>query len=128
MTWFVTAHILIYTSIHTCRLSAPHLWWLTFGIICIGYLVIVEVIVVAFLIFILGPLIFVCLPHYLPPCRLTSLDSSSLTSFCGVWAVIRFGSRLRSTPKLASCHTRQSTAFHLFFTSQRQLQNKLPGP
>ncbi|KAF8491024.1 hypothetical protein JB92DRAFT_3007265 [Gautieria morchelliformis] len=59
LVWFITAHILAYTSIHTCRLSSPHLWWLTFGIICIGYLVIVEVIVVAFLVFILGPLIFV---------------------------------------------------------------------
>jgi len=61
LTWFVTAHILIYISVHTCRLSAPHLWWLTFGIICIGYLVIVEVIVVAFIVFILGPLIFLFL-------------------------------------------------------------------
>ncbi|KAF8587990.1 hypothetical protein K439DRAFT_717005 [Ramaria rubella] len=61
LTWFITAHILTYTSIHTCRLSAPHLWWLTFGIICIGYLVIVEVIVVALLVFIVGPLIFLLL-------------------------------------------------------------------
>lgn len=61
LTWFITAHILTYTSVHTCRLTSPHLWWLTFGIMCIGYLVIIEVIVVAFLIFVLGPLIFVSL-------------------------------------------------------------------
>ncbi|THH31778.1 hypothetical protein EUX98_g2382 [Antrodiella citrinella] len=34
LSWFLTAHILEYTSVKTCRLTSPHLWWLTFGIIC----------------------------------------------------------------------------------------------
>jgi hypothetical protein len=61
LTWFITSHILTYTSVHTCRLTSPHLWWLTFGIICIDYLVIVGVVVIAFLVLIVGPLILVCL-------------------------------------------------------------------
>lgn len=57
LTWFVIAHILEYTSVNTCRHDAPHIWWLTFGILCIMYLTVVEVIVVGLVVFIFGPLI-----------------------------------------------------------------------
>ncbi|KAG6837724.1 hypothetical protein H0H93_003526 [Arthromyces matolae] len=37
--WFLTAHILAYTSINTCGKSSPHIWWLLFWnivLICMG--------------------------------------------------------------------------------------------
>lgn len=37
VTWFVTAHILVYTSVDTCRLASPHLWWLVFSIVALMY-------------------------------------------------------------------------------------------
>ncbi|KAL4255009.1 hypothetical protein ABKN59_003933 [Abortiporus biennis] len=58
LVWFLTAHILEYTSVNTCRHSAPHLWWLTFGILCILYLMILEIFLLGLLVFILGPVIF----------------------------------------------------------------------
>ncbi|KAJ6593910.1 hypothetical protein B0H19DRAFT_977069 [Mycena capillaripes] len=58
LSWFLTAHILEYTSIHTCRFSSPHIWWLTFGILCIMYLVVLEVVVLGFVVFVVAPIIF----------------------------------------------------------------------
>ncbi|KAK7057185.1 RING-type domain-containing protein [Favolaschia claudopus] len=58
LSWFLTAHILEYTSIHTCRFSSPHIWWLTFGILCIMYLVVLEVIILGFVVFVVAPIIF----------------------------------------------------------------------
>jgi hypothetical protein len=46
LTWFITAHILVFTSIHTCRYASPHLWWLTFAVICITYLSVFEVVII----------------------------------------------------------------------------------
>ncbi|KAI0775758.1 hypothetical protein BD413DRAFT_611236 [Trametes elegans] len=81
LAWFLTAHVLAYTSVHTCRYSAPHLWWLTFGILCVLYALILEVFVLGLLVFILGPVLYLlwnifllCLgrhplqnPHYIKP-------------------------------------------------------------
>lgn len=61
MSWFLTAHILVYTSLTTCRFASPHLWWLTFSILCILYLMILEILFIAVVLFILGPLAFVSL-------------------------------------------------------------------
>ncbi|GAW01556.1 c3hc4 type (ring finger) zinc finger containing protein [Lentinula edodes] len=36
--WFLTAYILAYSSIKTCRLASPHLWWLIVAIYCTMYL------------------------------------------------------------------------------------------
>ncbi|PFH51481.1 hypothetical protein AMATHDRAFT_80212 [Amanita thiersii Skay4041] len=58
LSWFLTAHILEYTSIKTCRHTSPHLWWLMFGILCIMYLMISEILILAIFVFIIGPLIF----------------------------------------------------------------------
>jgi len=58
ISWFVTAHTLEYPSIHTCRLSSPHLWWLMFGILCIMYLMVLEVILLGFVVFIIAPILF----------------------------------------------------------------------
>ncbi|KAI0374002.1 hypothetical protein BV20DRAFT_988186 [Pilatotrama ljubarskyi] len=81
LVWFLAAHVLAYTSVNTCRLSAPHLWWLTFGIMCILYLMILEIFLLGLLVFILGPVLYLvwnifllCLgrhplqnPHYIKP-------------------------------------------------------------
>ncbi|KAJ3538011.1 hypothetical protein NM688_g6581 [Phlebia brevispora] len=58
LVWFLTAHILEYTSVNSCRFEAPHLWWLTFGILCILYVMILEIFLLGLLVFILGPVIF----------------------------------------------------------------------
>ncbi|GLB37061.1 putative zinc finger, C3HC4 type (RING finger) [Lyophyllum shimeji] len=59
LSWFLTAHILEYTSINTCRHSSPHLWWLTFGILCLMYLMVLEVVILGFIVFIVAPILFV---------------------------------------------------------------------
>lgn len=59
LAWFLTAHILAYTSLNTCRFAAPHLWWLTFGILCILYVMILEIFLLGLLVFILGPVLYV---------------------------------------------------------------------
>ncbi|KAJ7072322.1 hypothetical protein C8F01DRAFT_973331 [Mycena amicta] len=53
LSWFLTAHILEYSSIHTCRFSAPHIWWSTFG-----SLVVLEVIILGFIVFVVAPIGF----------------------------------------------------------------------
>ncbi|KAJ7170545.1 hypothetical protein C8R43DRAFT_874950 [Mycena crocata] len=58
LSWFLTAHILEYTSIHSCRFSSPHIWWLTFGVLCIMYLVVLEVVILGFIVFVVAPIIF----------------------------------------------------------------------
>lgn len=59
LTWFLTAHILIYTSLKTCRFSSPHIWWLVFGILCITYLMILEVILLSLVVFVFAPGTFI---------------------------------------------------------------------
>ena len=59
LSWFLTAHILEYTSINTCRHSSPHIWWLTFGILCLMYLSVLEVILLSFVVFVVAPILFV---------------------------------------------------------------------
>ncbi|KAJ3517201.1 hypothetical protein NLJ89_g644 [Agrocybe chaxingu] len=59
LSWFLTAHILEYTSINTCRNSSPHLWWLVFGILCIMYLMVLEVVILGFVVLIVAPILFI---------------------------------------------------------------------
>ncbi|KAK0485966.1 hypothetical protein IW261DRAFT_1453018 [Armillaria novae-zelandiae] len=75
--WFLTAHILIYTSVDSCRLSSPLIWWLVFGILCITYLMVVEVIILGLIVFLIAPILFGSYPKsvvdriplvmYIPP-------------------------------------------------------------
>ncbi|PIL36212.1 hypothetical protein GSI_01873 [Ganoderma sinense ZZ0214-1] len=81
LAWFLTAHVLEYTSVNTCRLSSPHLWWLTFAILCTLYLMVLEIFLLGLLVFVLGPVLYImynilllCLgrhplqnPHYIKP-------------------------------------------------------------
>lgn len=59
LSWFLTAHILEYTSLNTCRHTSPHLWWLIFGILCIMYVMVLEVLLLGFIILVLAPIVFV---------------------------------------------------------------------
>jgi hypothetical protein len=61
--WFITAHVLAYSSVDSCRHTSPHLWWLTFGILCILYFMLLEIFLVGLLIFILGPILYVRTTH-----------------------------------------------------------------
>jgi len=81
LTWFLTAHILEYTTVDSCRLSSPLVWWLTFAILCTMYFLVLEVLVFGFLVFMVLPfimlfysIILLCLgrhplqnPHYIKP-------------------------------------------------------------
>ncbi|KAI9461729.1 hypothetical protein F5148DRAFT_1214795 [Russula earlei] len=58
LVWFVLVQILMYGSTNTCRRTSPHLWWLTFGVLSVMYIMILEVVVVAILVFVVGPILF----------------------------------------------------------------------
>ncbi|KAI9442227.1 hypothetical protein H4582DRAFT_2109891 [Lactarius indigo] len=58
LVWFVLSQIFVYSSTNTCRHSSPHLWWLTFGVLSVMYLMILEVVLVAILVFVVGPILF----------------------------------------------------------------------
>ncbi|KAI0305593.1 hypothetical protein B0F90DRAFT_1808815 [Multifurca ochricompacta] len=58
LVWFVLAQIFVYSSTKTCRQASPHLWWLTFGVLSVMYLMILEVVLVAILVFVIGPILF----------------------------------------------------------------------
>ncbi|VDC07690.1 unnamed protein product [Peniophora sp. CBMAI 1063] len=55
--WFILAHIFVYTSVDSCRLSSPHIWWLSFALLCVMYISVVEVLLIALIVFVVGPLI-----------------------------------------------------------------------
>ncbi|KDQ21404.1 hypothetical protein BOTBODRAFT_618452 [Botryobasidium botryosum FD-172 SS1] len=59
LTHFITTNILVYSSVSSCRLSSPLLWWLSFTILCIGYIAIAETLIVAIFILIVGPILYI---------------------------------------------------------------------
>jgi len=59
LAWLLVAHIFEYTSVNTCRVTSPYLWWLIFGILCITYLMIVEVVILGVIVFVFAPFVFV---------------------------------------------------------------------
>jgi hypothetical protein len=59
LVWFVLVQILLFSSANTCRRSSPHLWWLTFAVLSVMYVMILEVLLVAILVFVVGPILFV---------------------------------------------------------------------
>jgi len=58
LVWFLASHVLLYTSLYTCRLSSPILWWLTFSILSIMYLKILEILFLGIVVFIIAPILF----------------------------------------------------------------------
>ncbi|KAG8776569.1 hypothetical protein FRC12_000841 [Ceratobasidium sp. 428] len=45
--WFAVVNVDLYNSRGACYLPSPYIWWLTFGLICWGYLVALELVVEA---------------------------------------------------------------------------------
>lgn len=76
--WFVTANILVYTSVDTCRYDAPRLWWLNFAILCILYLMVLEVVVLGFVVLVVAPILFVSFSSSKLRSRLTSKTLTDL--------------------------------------------------
>ncbi|KAG9043587.1 hypothetical protein FS837_009376 [Tulasnella sp. UAMH 9824] len=58
---FVVNHIWLYTTVHTCRVNDPHVWYLGLGIASLGYLIVLELLLIAFIVFILGPILLLIL-------------------------------------------------------------------
>ncbi|KIM32508.1 hypothetical protein M408DRAFT_220000 [Serendipita vermifera MAFF 305830] len=55
--WFIASHVLVYTSLNTCRRTSPHLWYLAFSIMSIAYVLIAEVLAVIFFLFFVVPML-----------------------------------------------------------------------
>ncbi|KAF9505716.1 hypothetical protein BS47DRAFT_513403 [Hydnum rufescens UP504] len=62
---FLATNVLLYSSVNTCRISSPHLWWLSFAILCITYVVILEILLICLTVFVLMPILFVVLNLFL---------------------------------------------------------------
>ncbi|KAG8921454.1 hypothetical protein FRC01_000246 [Tulasnella sp. 417] len=58
---FVVNHIWLYTTVHTCRINDPHVWYLGLGIASLGYLIVLELLLIAFIVFVLGPILLLIL-------------------------------------------------------------------
>ncbi|KAG8919974.1 hypothetical protein FRC01_001006 [Tulasnella sp. 417] len=58
---FVVNHIWLYTTVHTCRINDPHIWYLGLGIASLGYLIVLELLLIAFIVFVLGPILLLIL-------------------------------------------------------------------
>ena len=65
--WFVLAHVFLYSSAYGCRFSAPHVWWLVFALVAVLYLAVAEVVLIALVVFIIGPLVAVSFFPLLSP-------------------------------------------------------------
>ena len=81
LSWFLTAHILEYTSINTCRHSSPHLWWLVFGILCTMYLMVLQVVLLGFIVLVLAPILFVSF-------RVLGIHCAILTAYQIFWNIL----------------------------------------
>ncbi|KAG8898208.1 hypothetical protein FRB99_007597 [Tulasnella sp. 403] len=83
----------IYTSVYSCRIVSPHVWWLAFGIVCLGYVIVAELLLIAFIVFVLGPfllpvlkILILCLGRHVDtngnpqiPAEIPKMDKRSLT-------------------------------------------------
>ncbi|KAG9036307.1 hypothetical protein FS837_001705 [Tulasnella sp. UAMH 9824] len=58
---FVVNHIWLYTTVNTCRINDPHIWYLGLGIASLGYLIVLELLLIAFIVFVLGPILLLIL-------------------------------------------------------------------
>ncbi|KAG8776570.1 hypothetical protein FRC12_000842 [Ceratobasidium sp. 428] len=74
LVWFIVANVLLYGSPRECRLASPRIWWLTFELVCWGYLVAAELVVTV-------PVVLVLFIHdfyatYYGPNRIGRFDSA----------------------------------------------------
>lgn len=129
LAWFLTAHILEYTSVNDCRYTSPHLWWTTFGILCILYLMVLEIFLIGLLVFVFGPVLYVSLTISEDYTRSDPvLRSSSGISSSSASAVTRCKIRIRSNPRSGSFRSTQSTKSLSCSTSRLQTLRTLPPP
>lgn len=56
---FIITNVLIFSSTKTCRVTSPHLWWASLSMLIITYMLVLELIVIGFSIFVIMPIIFV---------------------------------------------------------------------
>lgn len=133
MVWFLAAHIFVYSSVNTCRHSSPHLWWLSFGILCILYLMLLEIFLLGLLIFILGPILYVstrlseCVADG-DLCASIRLYSSSTTSSSSASVVIHYNTPGKSMRTLKRYQSPLSTKFPWCYTSLPHLQKTNRSP
>lgn len=125
LVWFVLAQIFVYSSTDTCRHSSPHLWWLTFGVLSVMYLMILEVVLVAILVFVVGPILFVRFKiSYLDPTvRLTPRSCSGAFSFSAL-DDIHHKILITSRPILGNSHARSLKKSLWCFTSLHHRTNR----
>jgi hypothetical protein len=116
----VLAQIFVYSSTNSCRHSSPHLWWLTFGVLSVMYLMILEVVLVAILVFVVGPILFVRFKIsyadstvWLTPC------SCSGASSCSASADIHHKTLITSHQTLGNSRAPSLTKSLWYFTSLR---------
>ncbi|KAG8712459.1 hypothetical protein FRC09_019843 [Ceratobasidium sp. 395] len=74
LVWFIIANVLLYGSPRECRVASPRIWWLTFELVCWGYLVAAELVVTV-------PVVLVLFIHgfyatYYGPNRIGRFDSA----------------------------------------------------
>ncbi|KAG8963060.1 hypothetical protein FRC05_004942 [Tulasnella sp. 425] len=58
---FIVNHIWLYTTVRTCRVNDPHVWYLGLGIASLGYMIVLELLLIAFIVFVLGPILLLIL-------------------------------------------------------------------
>jgi hypothetical protein len=124
LVWFVLVQILLYSSANTCRRASPHLWWLTFGVLSVMYVMILEVVVVAILVFVVGPILFVrynCALS-LGLLRLTSHSYSGASSY-SVSADIHHKTHIISHLTSGKSHEPLLISSHWYSTSRRHRIN-----
>lgn len=127
LVWFLTAHVLAYSTVNTCRHSAPYVWWLMFGIICILYLMLLEIFLIGLLIFILGPVIYVrpSASFKFEACaNIMLILSLSIISPYSVSAGILYNILMNSTQKSRNYPKLSLTRSRLFSTSPLHLTKR----
>jgi hypothetical protein len=63
---FVYGNVLLFTSLDTCRQSAPLLWWAVMVVVGVGWFLLLEVVLVVLVVGIVGPGILVSRQRFLP--------------------------------------------------------------
>ena len=61
---FIYGNILLFTSLDTCRRSAPLLWWAVMVVIGVGWFLLLEVVLVVLIVGVVGPGILVLLRRF----------------------------------------------------------------
>lgn len=66
---FIYGNVLLFTSLDTCRRSAPLLWWAVMVVVDVGWFLLLEVVLVVLVVGVVGPGILVSLSNFLLFCQ-----------------------------------------------------------